>query len=729
MNDHQVQALITGLTNQLNVNMKETLSQVLAQVQTQGPPTTSDKSYNNSKWHEEVPKQLEIFEGDSFVEWQFKLRSLVLTYAGRETVDAMDTARKWEDPVKEQDYAADVKALYIDLSAKLYNILATKTKGDAYVMMRNVPDMNGLEAYRRLCHRFDSKTIGKRVTLIRKVVNPTKVKHLKDVNKMIENWEETIRILTTEYDEEKLSEGLKMGILLEMVPTQLTEMLMSMLPDPKKDDDAYAKTKELIMQMVEHKTEFQKPTPMDVGAFNPNDKQDEVEEPEQWLDDLYNVYTKGNGKGNGKGKGKGCWNCGEPGHRRFECPYPLGAQESAGKGWPQDTWTKGNWSKGNREKGGKSWNSKGGFGKGQSGKWGGFGGYVQGKGWNSKGKGGKGDGKTGVQTYGLDDVGHGSDDWSLAICHLDRRDAGNGARPDVLHPAGNKHDHLNAYAKWDPEKQPTLTANLADFIKFKSSKPSPPVKPAVFMVNRFSVLEDEDEMEEILLEDGTLVQEIKADIGKNVAPPPEQVFKRPARRGRSLKESVHQTGCGCCVSDAKKKTVRKEGDADQDEDLILGAFFDKHEPIHSLSEPKWVDIEVVMDSGAAESVAPSAVAPWVRIKESIGSREGREYLSASGDVLKNLGEKELSVVTCEGFPATTTFQIADVTRPLCSIAKVCDKGNRVIFEKDCGYVEDQWGTRSYFERKGNIYTMNFYALDTGNQVSVNQPEGFQRQSE
>ena len=31
----------------------------------------------------------------------------------------------------------------------------------------------------------------------------------------------------------------------------------------------------------------------------------------------------------------------------------------------------------------------------------------------------------------------------------------------------------------------------------------------------------------------------------------------------------------------------------------MGAFFEKNEPIHNLSEPEWVTIEVVMDSGAA----------------------------------------------------------------------------------------------------------------------------------
>ena len=79
-------------------------------------------------------------------------------------------------------------------------------------------------------------------------------------------------------------------------------------------------------------------------------------------------------------------------------------------------------------------------------------------------------------------------------------------------------------------------------------------------------------------------------------------------------------------------------------------------------------------------------------------------------------------------PAQTTFQIADVTRPLCSIAKVCDKGNRVVFDSSGGYVEDSWGHKSHFSRKGNIYTMSLFALDPGSPGYSGIPAGFPRQS-
>ena len=120
-----------------------------------------------------------------------------------------------------------------------------------------------------------------------------------------------------------------------------------------------------------------------------------------------------------------------------------------------------------------------------------------------------------------------------------------------------------------------------------------------------------------------------------------------------------------------------------------------------------------MDSGAAESVAPSDMAPWVPIKEFDGSRAGRKYISASGEVLQNLGEKMVSVYTNEGMPAEATFQVADVTRPLCSIARVCDQGNTVVFTSMGGHIENGHGQRTNFERKKNVHTMQLHALDPG----------------
>ena len=105
------------------------------------------------------------------------------------------------------------------------------------------------------------------------------------------------------------------------------------------------------------------------------------------------------------------------------------------------------------------------------------------------------------------------------------------------------------------------------------------------------------------------------------------------------------------------------------------------------------------------------MAAWVPIKEPDGSRAGPKYISASGEVLQNLDEKMVSVHTNEGMPVEATFQVADDRRPLCSIARVCDQSNTVVFTSVGGKIKNGHGQRTIFERKNNVQTMQFHALD------------------
>ena len=81
----------------------------------------------------------------------------------------------------------------------------------------------------------------------------------------------------------------------------------------------------------------------------------------------------------------------------------------------------------------------------------------------------------------------------------------------------------------------------------------------------------------------------------------------------------------------------------------------------------------------------------------------------------------MEVFTNEGMPANATFQVSDVTRPLCSIARVCDQGNVVVFSADGGYIENIQGKRTHFERKNNVYTLQFHAYDPGSASGFTRP--------
>ena len=141
--------------------------------------------------------------------------------------------------------------------------------------------------------------------------------------------------------------------------------------------------------------------------------------------------------------------------------------------------------------------------------------------------------------------------------------------------------------------------------------------------------------------------------------------------------------------------------------------------LNTMTTYDWVKVETVLDSGAAESVAPSSVAPWVKVRESVGSQNGQTYQSASGTKIANEGEKELQVVTEDGIEAEATFQVADVTRPLSAVSKICDKGNMVVFTQEGGFIQNGMGHRTFFRRENNVYMMDLY---------IKAPKDFHRQS-
>ena len=125
-------------------------------------------------------------------------------------------------------------------------------------------------------------------------------------------------------------------------------------------------------------------------------------------------------------------------------------------------------------------------------------------------------------------------------------------------------------------------------------------------------------------------------------------------------------------------------------------------------EEQWETISMVIDSGAAESVAPVGTAAWMQAMPSDGSKRGQTYLSASGERLANLGEKRIPGITNENRNATATFQIAEVTRALCSVSKICDQGNEVHFHAKGGYITNRKGQRTHFKRDNNVYVLELH---------------------
>ena len=131
---------------------------------------------------------------------------------------------------------------------------------------------------------------------------------------------------------------------------------------------------------------------------------------------------------------------------------------------------------------------------------------------------------------------------------------------------------------------------------------------------------------------------------------------------------------------------------------------------------KWVKVDSVMDSGAAAPVAPPSMLPNVKIEPSPGSVRGQNFTSASKHKLKNLGQQRTNACTEEGDPTSVLFQIADVSKPLVSVASICERGNRVIFGKAGGVVQNlTTGKEIPFHRRNGIYILSLWLMDSEDQ--------------
>ena len=564
-----------------------------------------------------VVKRTDKFCGSGFQDWKFRMEMAVRGSCGR-LHDFMEWAEEQElyiDPV------TSVTEENSGYNSNLYCVLAQRTEGEAFDVVKNVASQNGGEAWRKLCRRFSGKTRGKRLHLIRKCVNPPRVKKLNEVTGMVEKWEMNTRRLETDFKEE-LSSGLKSGILVEMMPSDVAEHLSQKI----SDGDQYEDVKEMISRYVETKADHDgNAMEVDNVELYDQDQHHHQHDDEGGL----NMMHKGKGKGGdfygycnscgawghraadcpGKSSMR-CYHCGQTGHRLSECPVK--DAEMKGKG-------KGKYGKGFTNKG--KGNFKGSDYKG-SGKMGGFqnNGYVWNSGW--KGKGSK-------------DTGKG---WS-------------------------------ANAVWEDDAWEET--------------------PGAQAMQLFGVMDDREKVNHTLT---TAAGHARRTARNTLTAPP-----------------------GLPLQNRFSELAAEEDDIDDEDGIPVMALFSPEPEINHLKQgPRWVKLETVVDSGAAESVAPVGMAPWVPRQESEGSKRGPTYLSASGDKLPNMGEKKFDMVTPEGHWAQATFQVAEVTRPLCSVSKMCDKGNRVVFELGGGYVEHlKSGMRTKFTRQNNVYVMDMYVQDPG----------------
>ena len=148
---------------------------------------------------------------------------------------------------------------------------------------------------------------------------------------------------------------------------------------------------------------------------------------------------------------------------------------------------------------------------------------------------------------------------------------------------------------------------------------------------------------------------------------------------------------------------------------------EEHVMAMNMQDKKYHYKEVLIDSGACESVAPPGEFPDYEIAESQGQRDGIAYVSASGKDIPNEGQKVIPARTEDKTSCIFTFQMAKVTRPILAVSRICQQGNEVEFSQDGkGGVIRHVSSRKEipFIKKNGVYVLRLW---------IPKVQGFHRQ--
>jgi hypothetical protein len=141
-------------------------------------------------------------------------------------------------------------------------------------------------------------------------------------------------------------------------------------------------------------------------------------------------------------------------------------------------------------------------------------------------------------------------------------------------------------------------------------------------------------------------------------------------------------------------------------------------------------IEVAIDSAAVANVAQKDIVPYICTVESEGSKTGKHYTDASGGSIENEGEMHMVMQNMEdqrGMKSLkTVFQACNVTRPLCSVSKVCDAHPDANVRFDAKQALVRRGKRviATFKRRGGLYVARMKVKRPAGRPAGSPDEGF-----
>ena len=133
------------------------------------------------------------------------------------------------------------------------------------------------------------------------------------------------------------------------------------------------------------------------------------------------------------------------------------------------------------------------------------------------------------------------------------------------------------------------------------------------------------------------------------------------------------------------------------------------ERISSIQHNGWEEVRLVVDSGASETVIGSDMVLSAELRSGNAKKLGVEYEVADGTRIPNEGEKKLRGITEENAQVDITAQVCDINKGLLSVRRMVDCGQRVVFDKAGGYIEDcRTGKKMWMTEGRGIYMLKMW---------------------
>ena len=124
---------------------------------------------------------------------------------------------------------------------------------------------------------------------------------------------------------------------------------------------------------------------------------------------------------------------------------------------------------------------------------------------------------------------------------------------------------------------------------------------------------------------------------------------------------------------------------------------------------------MAVDSGASETVLAEEMLETVEVREGDAKKRGVQYEVADGTLIPNLGEKVFVAVGENGSLRRMRAQVCDVNKALLSVRRVTQAGNKVVFEKDGGWIEDgATGEKIWLKERDGMYILKLWVKRGGN---------------